>query len=203
MLPEPGNDNIEKWLKKRIAGYSDLTLDQLRESPVLAPGLQHIAYQDMIFNTPSGKIEVYSREAVSRWGISPLPEYKGIFHSGEEQQFPLVFITPNTGSRIHSQFGNLNIIAQATGKQVIKIAPADAKARNIKSGNTIRVFNGTGELANQVEVSNRVPTGVVVLPNGIWFAEGGGGNQLIAPQETDIGYGAAFHDNRVEIERVD
>ena len=33
--------------------------------------------------------------------------------------------------------------------------------------------------------------------------EGGGGNQLIAGEETDIGFGAAFHDNRVEIEGVD
>jgi hypothetical protein len=44
---------------------------------------------------------------------------------------------------------------------------------------------------------------MVVFPNGIWLTEGGGANQLIEGQETDIGYGAAFHDNMVEIERAD
>ena len=66
-----------------------------------------------------------------------------------------------------------------------------------------RLFNQTGELYGTAEISNRVPAGLVVLPNGIWFNEGGGGNKLIAARETDIGFGAAFHDNRVEIERVD
>jgi anaerobic selenocysteine-containing dehydrogenase len=33
--------------------------------------------------------------------------------------------------------------------------------------------------------------------------EGGGANRLIARAETDIGFGAAYHDNRVEIEGVD
>ena len=53
------------------------------------------------------------------------------------------------------------------------------------------------------EVSNRIPSGVVVFPNGIWFHEGGGVNHLIDGNETDIGFGAAFHDNKVEIEKVD
>ena len=45
--------------------------------------------------------------------------------------------------------------------------------------------------------------GTVVLPNGVWCNEGGGGNHLIDGRETDMGYGAAFHDNQVEVERVD
>src|SRR5664280_2570433 len=67
----------------------------------------------------------------------------------------------------------------------------------------IRVFNLTGELISKARISNRVPTGIVVFPNGIWFNEGGGVNRLISAEETDIGFGAAFHDNRVEIERAD
>jgi hypothetical protein len=42
-----------------------------------------------------------------------------------------------------------------------------------------------------------------VFPNGIWFKEGGGVNHLISEKETDIGFGAAFHDNRIEIEGVE
>jgi hypothetical protein len=47
-----------------------------------------------------------------------------------------------------------------------------------------------------------VPAGTVVLPNGIWLDEGGGGNNLIPGIETDMGYGSAFHDSRVEVERI-
>ena len=203
LIPEPGNENIEKWLEKRINGYSEVTLKQLRESPVLAPGLQKIAYEDLKFDTPSGKIELYSSEAMVKWGISPLPEYTGINYTEEAKKFPLQFITPNTGSRIHSQFGNLKIIKETNPEPVVRISPVDARGRNIRTGEKVKVYNQTGELFSIAEISNRIPSGLIVLPNGTWLNEGGGVNQLIAGEETDIGFGAAFHDNRVEIERVD
>ena len=203
LIPQPGNDNIEYWLEKRISGFPEITLNQLKKSPVLAPGLQQIAYSDLKFDTPSGKIELYSAEAHDKWGISPLPEFKQIIHSQDEIRFPLEFITPNTGSRIHSQFGNLKIIRETNPEPVVRISPVDANRRNIYSGQKIKVYNQTGVLISKAEISNRVPSGLVVFPNGIWLNEGGGVNQLIAGEETDIGFGAAFHDNRVEIERVE
>jgi anaerobic selenocysteine-containing dehydrogenase len=203
LVPQPGNDNIEVWLEKRIKGRSEITLAHLKESPVLAPGLQKIAYEDLKFDTPSGKIEIYSSEASMKWGISPLPEYTGIFHSQNSEKYPLIFLTPNTGSRIHSQFGNLKIIKETNQRPAVSISPADAKIRHLNDGQKVRVFNENGELIIQVKISNRIMPGVAVLPNGIWFSEGGGVNQLIAGSETDIGFGAAFHDNKVEIEGVD
>ena len=203
LMPEPGNENIEKWLEKRISGSSAINLHRLKESPVLAPGIQQVAWKDLNFDTLSGKIELYSAEAKEKWGIPPLPDYEKIFHTQEEEKYPLQFITPNTGNRIHSQFGNLEIIKKTTPEPSISISPADANIRNIKTGQMIRVFNNTGELAGKAKISNRVSPGLVVLPNGIWFNEGGGANRLIAERETDIGFGAAYHDNQVEIERAD
>lgn len=202
-IPEPGNENIENWLEKRIKGFSDLTLNQLKKAPVMAPGLQQIAWEDKKFATPSGKIEIYSSEAVEKWNSSPLPEYSGIEFSPEEVKYPLSLITPNIGSRIHSQFGNLKIIRQTAVPVNIRISPADALSRGIISGQKIRVFNNIGEIRGKAEVSNRISPGLVVFPNGIWFSEGGGANSLTTGRETDIGFGAAFHDSRVEIERAD
>lgn len=202
LMPEPGNENIEIWLENRIKGYSDLCLNDLKNGPVLAPGLEHIAWENMKFDTPSGKIELYSSDAQSIWKVSPLPEYVQIDTDSNGKNFPLTFITPNTGSRIHSQFGNLKIIKETLPSPAVRISPADADLRGINSGQKIRIFNQHGEVFSIAEVSNRVPPGSVVLPNGIWFNEGGGGNSLISGMETDMGYGAAFHDNKVEIERV-
>lgn len=203
LLPEPGNQNIEKWLAHRIKGYSDITLDDLSNGPILAPGLQHIAWENMKFETPSGKIELYSSEAASKWGISPLPEYVPVVNEENRHKYPLVFLTPNKGNRIHSQFGNLNIIKDSTEEPAAEISPADALKRSISTGNKVRIFNLTGEVISVASISNRVPAGSIVLPNGIWIGEGGGGNYLIECAETDIGYGAAFHDNMVEIEKID
>ncbi len=203
LIPKPGNDNIEKWLENRIKGYSDLTLQTLKQAPVLAPGLQEIAYEDFVFDTPSGKIELFSETAKLKWGISELPAYTSINHGENRNKYPLIFLTPNTGNRIHSQFGNLEIIKETTPEPCARISVEEANRRGITEGQRTRIFNEYGELKCRVSISSRIPAGIVVLPNGIWFSEGGGVNRLIAGQETDIGYGAAFHDNRVEIEVSD
>jgi anaerobic selenocysteine-containing dehydrogenase len=202
LVPEPGNDNIEKWLEERIRGYSDLTLSDLKKGPVLAPGLQSIAYEDLKFETPSGRIELLSTEAERKWKVTPLPTFKPVIRNEDQSGFPLKFITPNTGSRIHSQFGNLEIIKSTVEPPVLEISGSDASERDIRSGERIRIFNSLGEIFFAAKVSDKVPPGIVVLPNGIWLQEGGGGNMLIDPGETDMGFGAAFHDTCVQVEKV-
>jgi anaerobic selenocysteine-containing dehydrogenase len=198
-IPEPGNPNIEDWLSRRIAGFSSLTLDDLKNGPVIPPGIQEIAFSDYIFETQSGKIELLSDQATAKWGVPGLPDYTP---AEKNQDYPLAFITPNAGSRIHSQFGNLGIIRETAGEPATLLSPADASARNIRSGDRIRIYNDTGNVVSQARISARVPSGIVILPNGIWLNEGGGGNMLIEARETDMGYGAAFHDSSVEIERA-
>jgi anaerobic selenocysteine-containing dehydrogenase len=202
-IPEPGNENIEKWLDNRIKGPSSLSLEDLRNGPVLAPGIQEIAYADMKFKTPSGKIELYSGQAKSKWNIAPLPMYVPI--NKEKQngiEYHLVLMTPNAGSRIHSQFGNLEIIKQVIESPAAEMSFTDAETRNIISGDKIRIYNQKGSIESIARVTGRIPAGCLVLNNGIWLQEGGGGNFLIESQETDIGFGAAFHGNRVEVEKV-
>lgn len=202
-IPEPGNDNIERWLEKRISGYSDLTLKDLRNGPVLAPGLQPIAYENMKFETPSGKIELYSSQAESIWKISPLAEYDSLKEEKESREaYPLILMTPNTGSRIHSQFGNLEVIKHVIEKPAFEISATDAEQRNILTGDKIRVFNLKGSIESVARISGRTPSGCIVIPNGIWLKEGGGSNHLIEAKETDIGFGAAFHGNMVDIEKI-
>jgi anaerobic selenocysteine-containing dehydrogenase len=203
LVPEPGNENIERWLDNRIKGYSSLSLDDLRSGPVLSPGLQKIAWEDMKFNTPSGKIELYSREAEKRWGVSPLPcyvpleKYKGI------EKYPLLFLTPNKSHSIHSQYGNLKIIKELTENPAVEISPKDAGIRNIRDGNRVIIYNDNAEITSKARISSCIPAGSLVLHNGIWLDDGGGGNFLINGEETDMGHGAAFHDNYVEIKNAD
>jgi anaerobic selenocysteine-containing dehydrogenase len=86
-----------------------------------------------------------------------------------------------------------------TGKIFIRVSNTDALSRNIATGQKIKIYNDSGEMEGIADVSNRISPGIVVFPNGIWLSEGGGVNCLIKGRETDIGFGAAFHDTRVEI----
>jgi len=203
IIPEPGNMNIEEWLEARIRNYSPITLDDLRKGPVLALGLQHIAYEDMKFDTPSGKIELYSSQLSDKWNSSPFPVYSPLkSDSDNNRKYPLIFMTPNTGSRIHSQFGNLDVIRQSVETPAVEISLPDALSRNIITGSKIRVYNDRGSFESVAQVTGRLSPGCIVFPNGIRTDEGGGGNLLTGPEETDFGYGAAFHGYRVEVEKL-
>jgi anaerobic selenocysteine-containing dehydrogenase len=201
------DDEVEAYLTRELERFPDLTLERLGEGPVLAPGQQDMAFFDFVFPTPSGKIELESAEAVERWGIGALPTYAEPVESVRREhpgpgEYPLYMLTPNTKNRIHSQFGNLRMIRQFGDTPVAVMNPEDADERSLSDGDEIRIFNQRGELRVEVQLDSGLKAGCVCLTNGWWISEGGAVNILSAARETDIGYGAAFHDNRVQVERV-
>ncbi len=198
-LPAP--DEYDSWLAERISHTPGFSVEELMNKPVIPEQNEDPAYATMKFNTPSGRIELWSDRAVTLWGVNPLPAYEPL-HDNGEAHLPFRLMTPNIASRIHSQFGNLEVIGSVIEEPAWEISVADGRRLELRSGDTIRVFNSLGEVKGRVKVTHRVRNGSIVFPNGIWLAEGGGVNRLIPPAETDMGHGAAFHNARVDIEKV-
>ena len=111
-------------------------------------------------------------------------------------------MTPNTKNRIHSQFNNLKLIEQFSEKPLFYLNPSDASEYKINEGDFIRVFNDRGELSGEVKFDFGLKSGCVTMRNGWWISQGGTVNFLSNGIETDMGYGAAFHDTMVNIEKI-
>lgn len=202
ILPGASDAAVDAWLEKRL-GPVGLALDDFRDGPVLSPDFREVAFADRRFPTPSGRIELVSDEAVRRWNVDPLPE----FHEPGERpdpagRFPLHLLTPNTKNRIHSQFGNLESIRRVAGEPYMAMHPRDARDRGIANGDSARVFNERGRLTLPVRFDRGLRPGCVCVTNGFWMSEGAAVNVLTLGRETDMGHGAAFHDNAVQVERV-
>jgi len=198
-IPAPGQ--YDSWLMERISHTPGFVREELLQKPVIPDQNEHPAYGNLKFDTPSGKIELLSDSAAKLWGVNPLPTFEPLNDLGEER-LPLRLMTPNIASRIHSQFGNLEVVRSVVEEPAWEISVADARSRGLRSGDRIRVFNSRGEVTGKVRVTARVRSGSLVFPNGIWLGEGGGVNRLIASSETDMGHGAAFHNTRVDIEKL-
>ncbi|PKP09041.1 MAG: hypothetical protein CVU09_13330 [Bacteroidetes bacterium HGW-Bacteroidetes-4] len=196
-IPEPDDASIEAWLEKELKPIEELSLDKLKKGPVLAPRMQEIAFSDYRFSTPSGKIELYSEQAKTRWNVSELPGYEAISEN-DKSNFPYQLMTPNTKNRIHSQFGNLQVIKVLDPFPYATISEIDARQKNIRPGNKIKVFNEVGSLELKAKIDASLRPGVVVIYNGYWHQEGACPNSLTKGQETDMGHGTAFHDTRVD-----
>ena len=203
-LPGPGEAATLAWLERKLAPFPEVSLARLKEGPVLAPGAQEVAFADRVFPTPSGRIELHSEEALRRWGVDLLPSYREPRESAARpgSAYPLQLLTPNQKNSIHSQFLNVGIIKALDPGPALQLAPADADVRGIRHGDRVRVFNDRGSLRLTARIDFGLRQGCVVAFNGYGAEHGGSVNLLSLGRETDMGHGAAFHDNLVEVEKL-
>lgn len=152
------NQLIEmKWNEKnaQFVRYADF-----RENPIMNP-----------LGTPSGKIEIFSKtiEGYQLEDCPPHPtwmeptEYTGNATDGELQ-----LMTAHAAHRLHSQFNYAKIREEyaIADREPISIHPEDAKARDIKTGDLVRAFNGRGQVLVGALVTDGIKQGSVCIHEG-------------------------------------
>jgi anaerobic selenocysteine-containing dehydrogenase len=162
------------------------------------------------FPTPSGKCELYS-ERLAAAGFDPLPCYVPPRESAEVSpdlaaRYPLALISPPAHSFLNSTFANGRRGVAAEREPSLLIHPADAAARGVEEGAYVVAFNDRGRVRLRAVVSRDVREGVVVAPSVWWnklSPDGTNVNQTTSQAVTDLGGGATFYDNLVEVARVD
>jgi anaerobic selenocysteine-containing dehydrogenase len=161
------------------------------------------------FPTESGKCELYSRRMAAA-GLDPLPGYTPPAESVETnaelaKRFPLQLISPPSPHFLNSTFVNIDSLRRAAHQPELEIHTDDAAARQILGGSTVRVFNDRGSFEAVAVVGDSVRPGVVVAP-GIWWHKFAGdranANATTSSRLTDMGGGATFFDNLVEVAPV-
>ena len=146
---------------------------------------------------------MYSEQASKLWNVNPLPSYDLLKENDENTtKYPLYFMSPNSKNRIHSQFNNLNVIKLLSPEPFVTLHPDDATIRGIKDGDNLKIYNDRGYIKTKAKLDYSIKKGCVAMTNGWWIQEGGTTNFLSKGRETDMGYGTAFHDNKVEIKKL-
>jgi len=167
-------------------------------------------YAEGGFATPSGKCELYS-ERMAKLGLDPVPMYLPPRESRENspalaERFPLTLISPPEHQFLNSSFVNVDSLRKKAGAPRVKIHPDDAVLRGITSGLTVRCFNDRGGFRAAALVTTDVKRGVVSAPS-IWWgrytSDGMNANETTSEALTDLGGGATFYDNLVEVEPAD
>lgn len=185
----------ERWVKLRL--------------PQDGPGGRFAPFARGGFATPSGKVEFYSAR-LRDLGHDPLPTHVPLAESAEatpelHARYPLTLLTPKAHHFINSSFNNVDTLTRREGRPTIEISPADAAARGIADGDPVRVFNDRGECWLHARVTDGVRPGVAASPATWWaskFRGGSGINALTPSRPADLGGGATFYTNLVQVERA-
>jgi anaerobic dimethyl sulfoxide reductase subunit A len=160
--------------------------------------------------TPSGKIEIFSRHLFdfgNAGEVPPVPKYIQEWESPfEDGEYPLQAIGHHTLHRVHSTHDNNDWLEEAFPQRVF-INPLDASARGIGDGDEVKVFNAHGALVLRCRITPRIMPGVVDIPQGAWWAPsadgvdyGGNVNVLTSSRWTPFAFGTAQHTIMVNVE---
>ena len=155
-----------------------------------------VQFKDVWPLTPDGKVDLYPEQLDVH---TPAGLY-GYQRDPATPEFPLALISPASERTISST------LAELPRPEVrLQMHPDDAGARGLTDGDTVRVFNGLGEVRCRVTIGAWIRRGAVALPKGLWrkhTANGYTANALVPGTLTDFGGGACFNDARVQVERL-
>jgi anaerobic selenocysteine-containing dehydrogenase len=185
------------------------TLEELRERSSIRLDIPkpHLPYRrGTRLSTASGRIEIDSARAAA-WGVDRLPEYVPPYESEERnpelvRRYPLTLISPPAHSFLNSTFVNVASLRRAAGKPTLEIHADDADARAIEAGARVSIFNDRGTFTAEAVITDRVRPGVVSAPS-VWWAklteDRNNANHTTSQALTDLGGGATFYDNQVDV----
>ncbi len=164
-----------------------------RALPMRFAGEDAVLFKNVLPKTPSGKVELASTYLEEKSGAR-LPAYRpnGSSH-------PLILISPASDKRITSTFGGLK---HSDGTPPLEMHPEDARARGLRHGMMVKVWNDLGEVHLPLRVTDVVPPGVVSTAKGAWLRTSDNGqtvSALVPGHHADLSEGACFNDTRVDV----
>ncbi len=211
-LDDPALRATDEQMMREVLRHMPFTLDELRERSYIRldiPSPHRPFARGSRVPTPSGKIEIDSARAAAA-GLDRLPEYVPPYESEERdpelvRRYPLALISPPAHQFLNSSFVNVASLRRAAGKPTLEIHADDAASRGIADGTRVSIFNDRGSFTADAVITDRVRPGVVSAPS-VWWPkltdDRNNANHTTSQAITDIGGGATFYDNQVDVRIV-
>ncbi len=204
----------EKLIRETLDGgptLEGITLERLQQEGSIRLNLpeEYTPFAAGRFPTPSGKCELVS-ERMKLAGFDPLPTYLPPLEDPQTRsdlaaKFPLQLLSPPRPQFLNSTFANQEHHRKAAGAPTVELAAEDASNRGLRQGDWVEVFNDRGKFLARVELAGTVKPGVAVA-TGIYWNKLSPGltnvNSTTSSALTDMGGGATFFDNLVQVRAV-
>lgn len=199
---------VAQALETTAPQMKSVTLERLRRDGWVRLDLPtpYAPYANGGFRTPSGKCEFYSAR-MKEMGLDPLPSFTPPYESPTSspdlaKKYPLTLISSPAHQFLNSSFVNVGPLQRAAREPEVALHPHDAERRGIIDGARVVVQNDRGHFTATARHREGIREGVAWAP-GVWWAklsaDGVNVNTTTSQRLTDMGGGAVFYDNLVEI----
>ncbi len=171
-------EDVEQ-LFEYFLGRTNITTDQLRQNPggVFHAEREFEKYLRQGFDTPSGKVEIYS-ETMEKLGYDALPTFHEPLESPVSKpdlarRYPLIL---TTGARVqaftHSQYRNVPILREYVPEPLVEINTETAVGLGIADGDTVTIESARGSIKLKAKVTEDIFPKVVSVLHGWSEANG-------------------------------
>ncbi|MGD8990715.1 MAG: molybdopterin-dependent oxidoreductase [Desulfobacterales bacterium] len=176
--------SAEDCMRASLASpYLSTTLEQLRDCGCVRSNRSPIAYHDLHFAHQDGRYRF-------PYILHPEPQAPA--------KYPLRLLSLVRRNAIHSQ-----ILPEDQKKPPkVWVAPDSLCQKELNLDRPVELVSPQGRLRVAVQTMEGLHPDAVIYRRGDWISRGGGVNQLIAAQLTDIGSGAAYYDQFVRLENI-
>ena len=201
-------DKPDDELIRRVLEPTGVSLEQLEDGPVNPMPDPWVPFADKNFNTPSGRIELFSLYLQEK-GFAPLLEYLDPIEAPWvdtvlAERYPLQLINRKNHNHVNSSFHHHDFLTEIWARQVLQIHPDDAAVRGVDHGARIRVFNGRGAIEAMAEVTTGIMTGVVSLTTGWGGVDEKQTASILSPDKYEpISLGHTLNSSMVQVESGD
>jgi anaerobic selenocysteine-containing dehydrogenase len=188
----------------RQAFGDKVNFDELLDKGFATIAIPDAPFANGNFPTVSGKCELFCQR-LADLGEDGLPDYLPNYEEAKPgDKYPLAMISPPARNFLNSSFVNVKSLRDIEGEPLLEMHADDAAARNITTGDTVRIFNDRGSYRCTARVNARARPGVV-NGLGVWWRklglDGSNVNELTSERLTDMGRAATFYDCAVQVER--
>jgi len=170
----------------RPAGIS---FEEFKQIELISGTKKYRKYRNSGFNTPSGKVEIYS-SLFEQWGYDPLPIYhepSETSYSAQEltKEYPLILTSFHEELFVHSQDMHLRTLRKEKPYPLTIIHPETARKLGIVEGDTVCIENKRGMIEQVAALSSDIDPRVVNVGYGWWFPEEGA-SQIYGWEKSNI-----------------
>jgi anaerobic selenocysteine-containing dehydrogenase len=167
----------EHELLNELLKPAGLTFEEFRQIAVISGIKQYRHYNASGFNTPSGKVELYSSN-LKQWGFDPLATYHELPetpYSDPElaKEYPLVLTNWKPGVFRHSNLRQVSSLRGARPEPILNINPETANKLRIREGDWAYIETRRGRIKHKAGLLDSLDPRVVVIDHGWWYPEQG------------------------------
>jgi anaerobic selenocysteine-containing dehydrogenase len=154
---------------------SGMTYDEFVQKRMLYPTKFYLeGSEDKYFRTPSGKIELYSKQ-MKQLGLSPIPCFKEVtksrFDGVDFEKFPLYLTNAKETAYMLSGYRHIDGMRKRRAEAMVELHPDTARKYGLKEGDMVFIETVKGRIQQRLKLADHLAPRTVMAAFGWSFPE--------------------------------